>query len=88
MGAFPQCRIKLPPHFVRGMIPQATHIQGQLSQRIEPLDFRWKKIVNGVDGTGLLTHILSWQLIAAQRFKSASFAGAGSFFTRRIEHGI
>ena len=37
---FPQRGIKLPPHFVGGMIPRPAHIQGQLCQGIESLDFR------------------------------------------------
>ena len=36
----PKFGIKLPPHFVGGMIPRPAHIQGKLSQGIEPLDFR------------------------------------------------
>ena len=32
--------IKLPPHFVGGMIPRPAQIQGKLRQGIEPLDFR------------------------------------------------
>ncbi len=39
MRDLPQCGIKLPPHFVGGMIPRPAHIQGQLRQGIESLDF-------------------------------------------------
>ena len=40
MREFPQFGIKLPPHFVGGMIPRPAQIQGQLRQGIESLDFR------------------------------------------------
>ena len=40
MREFPQRGIKLPPHFVGGMIPRPAHIQGELGQGIESLDFR------------------------------------------------
>ena len=40
----PQIWIKLPPDFVRRVIPRPTQIQGQLGQRIEPLDFRGQKM--------------------------------------------
>ena len=43
----PQFRIKLPPHFVGSMIPRPAQIQGQLSQGIEPLNFRRQKAVYG-----------------------------------------
>ena len=54
----PQFGIKLPPHFVGGMIPRPAHIQGQFRQGIEPLDFRGQKIVDWVAGTGLFAHDL------------------------------
>ena len=40
MRDLPQFGIKLPPHFVGGMIPRPAQIQGKLRQGIEPLDFR------------------------------------------------
>ncbi len=39
MRELPQYGIKLPPHFIGGMIPRPTHIQGEFRQRIESLDF-------------------------------------------------
>ena len=40
MRDLPQFGIKLPPHFVGGMIPRPVHIQGEFRQGIESLDFR------------------------------------------------
>ena len=45
MRELPQRGIKLPPHFVCCMIPRPAHIQGQLGQGIEPVDFRRQKVV-------------------------------------------
>jgi hypothetical protein len=56
MRDFPQFGIKLPPHFVGSMIPGPAHIQGKLSQGIEPLDFRGQKAVYRVDGKCLFAH--------------------------------
>ena len=39
MRDLPELGIKLPPHFVGGMIPRPVHIQGELGQGIESLDF-------------------------------------------------
>ena len=59
MREFPQLGIKLPPHFVGGMIPRPAHIQGQLRQGIESLDFRGQKVVDRVADTGLFAHDFS-----------------------------
>ena len=56
MRDLPQFGIKLPPHFVGGMIPRPAHIQGEFRQGIESLDFRGQKIVDGVAGAGLFAH--------------------------------
>ena len=56
MRDFPQFGIKLPPHFVGGMIPRPAHIQGQLRQGIESLDFRGQKAVDRVADTCLFAH--------------------------------
>ena len=56
MRDFPQFGIKLPPHFVGGVIPRPAHIQGEFRQGIEPLDFRGQKIVDGVGATAVLAH--------------------------------
>ena len=40
LGEFPKSRIKLPPHVVGVMIPGPAHVQGQLGQGTESLDFR------------------------------------------------
>ncbi len=53
---FPECRIKQPPHFVGAMIPRPAHIQGQLGQGVESLDFRRQKAVCRVADTGLSFH--------------------------------
>jgi hypothetical protein len=36
---FPQFRIKLLPYSVSGMIPRRAHIERQLSQRIDSINF-------------------------------------------------
>jgi len=56
MRDLPQFGIELPPHFVGGMIPRPTHIQGQLRQGIESLDFRGQKVVYRVADAGLFAH--------------------------------
>ena len=56
MRDLPQFGIKLPPHFVASMIPRPAHIQRQLRQGIESLDFHGQKAVNRVADTGLLAH--------------------------------
>ena len=62
MRELPQYGIQLPPHFVGGMIPRRTQIQGQLGQGIEPLDFRGEKIVDGVADTGVCAHRCSFSV--------------------------
>ena len=57
---FPQRRIKPPPHFVGAMIPRPAHIQGQLRQGIESLDFRGQKAVSRVADAGLFAHRFSF----------------------------
>ena len=56
IGKFPQRRIKLPPHFVGAMTPRPAHVEGQLSEGIEPLDFRGQKAIDRVADTGLFAH--------------------------------
>ena len=65
MRDFPQFGIKLPPHFVGGMIPRPAHIQGQLRQGIESLDFRGKKVVYRVTDTCLFAHDFSSEFVLA-----------------------
>ncbi len=65
MRDFPQFGIKLPPHFVGGMIPRPAHIQGQLRQGIESLDFRGQKIVDRVADAGLVCSLLGVPILAA-----------------------
>ena len=59
MRDLPQCGIELPPHFVGGMIPRPAHIQGQLRQGIESLDFRGQKAVDRVADARLFAHDFS-----------------------------
>ena len=40
LSGLPQRRIKLPPHFVGGMIPRPAQVQRQLRQGIESFDIR------------------------------------------------
>ena len=63
----PQFGIKLPPHFVGGMIPRPMHIQGERRQRIESFDLRGQETVYGVAGTDLFAHNLFWQVFARAR---------------------
>ena len=65
MREFPQLGIKLPPHFVGGMIPRPAHIQGQLGQGIESLDFRGQKAVYRVADTCLFAHDLYLTFVSA-----------------------
>lgn len=58
MRDLPQSGIKLPPHFVGGMIPGPVHVQGEFRQRIEPRNFHREEIVDGVSDTGKLAHDL------------------------------
>ena len=59
MRDLPQFGIKLPPHFVGGMIPRPTHIQGEFRQGIESLNFRGEEMVYGVADTRMFAHDLS-----------------------------
>ena len=54
MSDLPQLGIKLPPHFVGGMIPRPAQIQGKLRQGVEPLDFSGQKVVESGGLCGLL----------------------------------
>ena len=56
MRDFPQFGIKLPPHFVGGMIPRPAHIQGEFRQGIEPLDLRGQQVVDRVADAGFFAH--------------------------------
>jgi hypothetical protein len=56
MRDLPQFGIKLPPHFVSGMIPRPVHIQGEFRQGIESVDFRGQEIVDWMADTGVLAH--------------------------------
>ena len=71
MRDLPQFGIKLPPHFVGGMIPRPAHIQGQLRQGIESLDFRGQKVVDRVADTGLFAHDLLASAIRRRRQRIA-----------------
>ena len=77
MRDFPQFGIKLPPHFVGSMIPRPAHIQGQLGQGIEPLDFRGQKIVDRVADTGLFAHDFSFSYCASDA-ESSGCCGAAA----------
>ena len=52
----PEGGIKRAPHFVGGMVPRPAHVQSELRQRIEPLDFRGKKAVYRVADACLFAH--------------------------------
>ena len=52
----PQGGIKRAPHCVGGMVPRPAHVQGELRQRIEPLDVRGKKAVYGVADACFFAH--------------------------------
>ena len=73
---FPQRGIKLPPHFVGGMIPRPAHIQGKLRQGIEPLDVRGQKAVNRMADACLFAHRfcsnLFWTEFRMHQFDSSS----------------
>jgi hypothetical protein len=62
MRDFPQFGIELPPYLVGTMIPGPAHIQSQLRQGIESLDFRGEKIVYRVADTYLCAHGFSFHL--------------------------
>jgi len=58
VGELPQHRLELPPH-VGGMIPRSPHMQCELGQRIEPLDFGRQKFVYRIRGAARFAHVMS-----------------------------
>ena len=64
MRALPQFWIKLPPHFVSGMIPRLAHIQGEFFQGIESFDFGTQETVYGMARTSLFAHDFSSEYVA------------------------
>ena len=52
--------IELAPQVVGSVIPRPTHIQGQLGQGIESLDFRGQQAVSRVADTCWFTHGFSF----------------------------
>ena len=53
LSEVPQYWIERAPQSIGGMIPRPMHIQGEFRQGIEPLDFRWKNVVQRVADAGL-----------------------------------
>ena len=64
---FPQCRIKLPPQLVGGVIPRPEHVQGKFRQKFESLDLRGQETVERIADSCLLVHDLGSFHLATNR---------------------